>query len=321
MEDSRTRPSSTLGENVENTEEKRLNALIAIAARERNLDLLPKLIAEGADLSSDAGRRAIGLAARFGPTETFQKAVDAAILAGAKIDGQLTRDIVLSSCMTTNIDKLRACKQFIESSTGLWNPDSMELPGGATPLQASCRFDFASGIKALLEWGADPGKTDKNSNNALHIAANHSQTANVETILATGKTQLAAARNADGHTALMLAVKTGSSGCIKALAGCTPLDIQDAQGFTALMLAARTMGASRETIELLAFKAQPCSGGLRRLLDAARAQGFCIATKNKEGAEALQQYIEAAAERSDLWSAASPEELPGQTPTPPSMRL
>ncbi len=91
---------------------------------------------------------------------------------------------------------------------------------GQTPLHWMATLGDASGIRLLIEAGADTDAVDTNGNTPLHVAVSWRQTAAARSLVELGADVLA--RNRYGLTALDIAESDGFAPTIELLRLCRP---------------------------------------------------------------------------------------------------
>lgn len=142
------------------------------------------------------------------------------------------------------------------------DPNSRRMPLGSNPLRNEIMYGQESGVRILLEAGADPCLPDANGSTLLHKAAVHDLANSMRLFLEFGAD--INLRNSSGSTPFMKAALCGSSECLEVLlaAGANILDVDD-NGCTALHMAAWSGREStvRRLLELgLDISAQDGSG-------------------------------------------------------------
>lgn len=142
------------------------------------------------------------------------------------------------------------------------DPNPRRMPLGGTPLRNEIMYGQASGVRILLEAGADPCHPDAIHSTLIHRAAAHGFADSIRLFLEFGAD--ITVRNSYGNTPFMNAARCGSVECLEIFlaAGANISDVND-HGCTALHIAAWSGKEStvRRLLELgLDISAQDGSG-------------------------------------------------------------
>lgn len=106
--------------------------------------------------------------------------------------------------------------------------------------------------------------------------------------------------NDNGVTPLMVAVAFHAQKAIAELAPVSRLDRVDMSGRTALMMAACNKDTPPGVLARLAIDSQHGALDERRMVEAAKALGACMALGNEKGAEALIEFVEALVVKAEM---------------------
>ncbi|MBK4733338.1 ankyrin repeat domain-containing protein [Noviherbaspirillum pedocola] len=238
------------GAEVDNGNVRGQTALI-LAAQNGNVSMMKCLISRGANINhrDGEGMTALHRVVASGNVE----AARALIRAGADIDiadGNGNTPLTLA-LRAGRADMIRG---FQAAGADLNRFDSE----GNTPLIVAVKNGYVNGVKCLVELGADLNPTDNEGNTALIWASRNNNASLVDALMMDSEHLDANHRNAQGDTALTIAVKSGCTEAVKALLErSVDVNITDAAGNTPLMCAALDQRATSIAEILLKGKQKP----------------------------------------------------------------
>lgn len=207
---------------------------LMMAARRGNVSMMKRLISHGADINHQdgAGLTALHCAVRSGNVE----AVRALIGSGADINiADVNGDTPFALALEGSEAHADVIGELIQAGADLNRVDSE----GKTLLIVAVRNGHAKRVKCLVTLGADLNATDKEGNTALIWASRNNKASLVDALMKGSEPLGKNHRNAQGDTALTVAVKGGCSEAVKALLDRgVDINVPDAAGNTPLICAA-----------------------------------------------------------------------------------
>ena len=149
---------------------------------------------------------------------------------------------------------------------------------GATPLMRAAEQDRAPMVNMLLTHGADARKTGPMGRDALMVAASDAGLGTIEALLPLSNP---CAQDEHGHTALMIAARSGNDAAIIALSRHGDSWTCNHQGLMALDLAAWTrIACGPDALRSLALSMAGKRGDTELAAALGRASGLAIAAQN-----------------------------------------